>query len=55
MGEMGNVYKIFVRKHMVLRKIFGPKSEEVVGGWKKLHNEEFHILHASPYIIQVMK
>jgi hypothetical protein len=28
----------------VLRRIFGPKRDEVTGGWRKLHNEEFHDL-----------
>jgi hypothetical protein len=31
----------------VLRRIFGPKNE-VTGGWRKLHNEELHILNSSP-------
>jgi len=39
----------------VLRRIFGPKREEVVGGWKRLHNEKLHNLYASPNIIRVMK
>ena len=39
----------------VLRKIFGPKREEVVGEWRRLHNEELHDLYCSPYIIWVMK
>jgi hypothetical protein len=29
-------------KNRVLRKIFGPKREEVAGGWRRLHNEELH-------------
>jgi hypothetical protein len=39
----------------VLRRIFGPKREEVAGGWRKLHNEELHNLYASPNIIWVIK
>jgi hypothetical protein len=35
--------------------IFGPKREEVVGGWRRLHNEELHNLYASPNIIRVIK
>jgi hypothetical protein len=31
----------------VLRRIFGPKTEEVAGGWRRLHNEELHNFHAS--------
>jgi len=39
----------------VLRKIFGPKREEVVGGWRRLHDEELHNLYASSNIIRVIK
>jgi hypothetical protein len=35
----------------VLRRIFGPKTDEVTGGWRKLQNEELHILYTSPTII----
>jgi hypothetical protein len=36
----------------VLRRIFGPKRDEVTGEWKKLHNEEVHNLYSSPDIIR---
>jgi hypothetical protein len=36
-------------------KIFIPMREEVAGGWRKLHNEELHILYASPNTIKVIK
>jgi hypothetical protein len=36
----------------VLRRIFGPKRDEVTGGWRKLHNEELHNLYSSPSIIK---
>jgi hypothetical protein len=39
----------------VLRKIFGPKRDEVTGEWRKLHIEEFHDLYLSSNIIQVTK
>jgi hypothetical protein len=39
----------------VVRRIFGPKREEVAGGWKRLHNEEFRNLYASPNVINVIK
>jgi hypothetical protein len=39
----------------VLRRIFGPKRDEVTGGWRKLHNEELHNLYSSPSIIRIMK
>jgi hypothetical protein len=39
----------------VLRRIFGPKRDEVLGGWRKLHNEKFHNLYSSPSIIRIIK
>jgi hypothetical protein len=39
----------------VLRRIFGPKRDEVTGGWRKLHNEELHGLYSSPSIVRVIK
>jgi hypothetical protein len=39
----------------VLRKIFGPKRDEVTGGWRKLHNEELHGLYSSLSISRVTK
>jgi hypothetical protein len=44
-----------VFKNGVLRRIFGPKRDEVIGGWRKLHNEELHNLYSSPSIIIMMK
>jgi hypothetical protein len=37
----------------VLRRIFGPKRDEVSGGWRKLHNEELHNLYSSPSIVKI--
>jgi hypothetical protein len=39
----------------VLRRIFGPKRDEMAGGWRKLHNEELRNLHSSPDIIIMIK
>jgi hypothetical protein len=39
----------------VLRRTFGPKRNEVTGGWRKLHNEELHNLYSSPSIIRMIK
>jgi hypothetical protein len=39
----------------VLRRIFGPKRDEVTGGWRKLHNEELHNLYSSPSIIRMVR
>jgi hypothetical protein len=43
-----------VFENRVLRRIFGPKREEVVGGWRRLHNEQLHNLYASQNIIRVI-
>jgi hypothetical protein len=39
----------------VLRRIFGPKRDDVTGEWRKLHNEELHNLYSSPDIIRQVK
>jgi hypothetical protein len=39
----------------MLRRIFGPKRNEVTGEWRKLHNEELHDLYSSPSIVRVIK
>jgi hypothetical protein len=39
----------------VLRRIFGPKRDEVTGGLRKLHNEELHDFYSSPSIVRVIK
>jgi hypothetical protein len=44
-----------VFENRVLRRIFGTKRDEVIGGWRKLHNEELHNLYCSPSIIRMMK
>jgi hypothetical protein len=44
-----------VFENRVLRKIFGPKRDEVIRGWRKLHNEELHNLYYSPSIIRIIK
>jgi hypothetical protein len=39
----------------VLRRIFGPKRDEVTGEWRNLHNKELHDLYSSPSIIRIIK
>jgi hypothetical protein len=39
----------------VLRRIFGPKRDEVTGKWRKLHNKELHDLYSWPSIIRIIK
>jgi hypothetical protein len=38
-----------------MRRIFGPKKNEVTGVWRKLHNEDLHDLYSSPTIVRVIK
>ena len=42
-------------ENRVLRRIFGPKRDEVTRKWRKLHNEELNDLYSSPTIIRVIK
>jgi hypothetical protein len=44
-----------VSENRVLRRIHGPKKEEVAGGWRRLHNEKLHNLYTSSNIIKVVK
>jgi hypothetical protein len=44
-----------VFENRVLRRIFGPKRDEVTGEWRKLHNEELHDLYSLPSIIRIIK
>jgi hypothetical protein len=48
-------HKLRVFENRVLRRIFGPKRDEVTGGWRKLYNEELHNLYSSPSIIRIFK
>jgi hypothetical protein len=42
-------------ENRVLRRIFGPKRDEVMGGWRKLHNEELRDFCSSPSIFGMIK
>jgi len=42
------------RKLRVLRRIFGPRRDEVTGEWRRLHNEELNDLYSSPNIVRVI-
>jgi hypothetical protein len=48
-------HRLRVFENKALRRIFGLKRDEVIGGWRKLHNEELHNLYCSPSIIRIIK
>jgi hypothetical protein len=47
--------RLRVSENRILRRIFGPKRDEVTGEWKNLHSGELHNLYSSPDIIRLMK
>jgi hypothetical protein len=47
----GQRLKVF--ENRVLRRIFGLKMDEIIGGWRKLHDEYLHKLYTSPNIIRM--
>jgi hypothetical protein len=50
-----NERRLRVFENRVLRRISEPKREEVVGGWRTLHNEKLNNLYVSPNVIRVIK
>jgi hypothetical protein len=47
-------HRLRVFESRVLRRIFGPKRDDVTGEWRKQHNEELHNLYSSPNIIRMI-
>jgi hypothetical protein len=47
--------RLNVFESRVLRRIFGPKRDEVTGEWRRLHDEELNDLYSSPNVVQVIK
>ena len=47
--------KLTVFENMVLRRIFGPRRDEVMGEWRRVHNEEINDLYCSPNMVRVIK
>jgi hypothetical protein len=48
-------HRLRVSENRVLKRIFGLRRDEVMGDWRKLHNEELHNLYSSPNIIRMIK
>jgi hypothetical protein len=45
-------HRLGVFENRVLRRIFGPKRDQVIGEWGRLHNEELHDLHSSQILLE---
>ena len=52
---LADEHKLHVFENKVLRKIYGPKRDEMTGEWRRLHNEELHGLYDSPDVVKIMK
>jgi hypothetical protein len=48
-------HRLRMFENRILRRIFVPKTDEVTGEWRKLHNDELHIFYSSPNIIRQIK
>jgi hypothetical protein len=48
-------YGLRVFENKALRRIFGPRRDEVTEGWRKLHNEELRDLYSSPSIVRMVR
>jgi hypothetical protein len=50
-SDIKGEHRLRVFENRVLRRIFGPKRNEVTGHWRKMHKEELHNLYSAPSII----
>ena len=54
-AHSGEERRLKLFENRVLRRIFGPKRDEVTGEWRKLHNEELNDLYFSPNVVRLIK
>jgi hypothetical protein len=54
-SDIKEEHRLRVFENKVLRRMFGPKRDEVTGDWRKVHNKELHDLYSSPSIIRIIK
>jgi hypothetical protein len=47
--------KLRILRNRVLRRVFGLKREQIIGGWRKLRNEELHNTYSSSHVIRLIK
>jgi hypothetical protein len=52
---LGEEYRLRVFENRVLKRIFGWKRDEMIGGWRKLHNEDLRDLYSLSSIIRIIK
>jgi hypothetical protein len=55
LSALRDEHKLRMFENRVLRRIFGLRRDEVMGDWRKLHNEELHNFYSSPNIIRMIK
>jgi hypothetical protein len=53
--ELREEHRLRVFENRVLRRIFGPKGDDMIGAWRKLHNKELYNVFSSPSIIRIIK
>jgi hypothetical protein len=53
--NLSEEHRLKISEHRVLRRLFGLKRDEVMGGWRKPHNQELHNLYSLPDIIRMIK
>jgi hypothetical protein len=52
-SDIKDDHRLRVFRNRVLRRVFGPKRDEIIGRWRKLHSEELYNLYSSPNIIRI--